>query len=350
MSSTPSLFYSSSKEIRELLSGRVRNSADLDNIDVYVDFLNKQNLPIILDIRWLSKFLGCTPEFLLSLVRSGPLAYRSYKIPKANGRGFRVINEPLPALKSIQRVILDEICSKFTIHDLCFSYALGKTIKKNAEVHLKSTYFYKFDLVNFFESISRNCVSNAFYELGYTDDVASALADLCMLEGVLPQGAPTSAMLSNVCLYNFDCYISEKLSSLGFKYSRYSDDITVSGDRFEGMVFYTIRESVNKFGYAINESKTKVFRPNSLKSVTGIQISKRLRALPKLRRSLRQEIYYITKHGIDVHSSRKNEDPVRCLSRVEGQLNYTLWVDPNDRELRLLKANLNLWKFSNGLG
>lgn len=350
MSRAPSLFYSSSKEIEEFLSKRIRNSEDLANIVAYVDFLNSKNLPIILDHRWLSKFLGCTSEFLVSLVRAGPSAYRAYNVPKANGRGFRSINEPLPALKSIQRTILDEICSKFTVHELCFSYTSGKTIKNNAEVHIHSAYIYKFDLVNFFDSINREAVSKVFYDLGYTDDISFMLADLCMLNGALPQGAPTSAMLSNVCLYEFDLYINNKLNDLGFMYSRYSDDITISGDRFDRSIFDLVKNAVTKFGHSINDNKTKVFRPNSFKFVTGIQISNKLRALPSLRRSIRQEVYYITKYGIDNHSSRKSESSVQCLSRVEGQLNYALWVDPDDLDLRALKANLTSWKLSSGLG
>lgn len=72
-------------------------------------------------------------------------------------------------------------------------------------------------------------VYQLFIESGYSESVAMMLTNLCCLEGSLPQGAPTSAALSNILMKDFDYKIGDFCKMFKIRFTRYADDMTFSG-------------------------------------------------------------------------------------------------------------------------
>lgn len=340
MLSTSTYFYDYDQVVHDVVSYSSLVSADEDVLKLYVNMLKRNHLPVLLDENWISLFFGVNANRLYSIINNTSAYYRSYKVPKKSGSGFRCIDEPLPLLKSIQRNLLDTICSAMPIHDSVYSYREGITVKDNANVHIGSQYIYKFDIENFFLNITTAKVFNSFLGVGYSSLVSSILTGLCVYGGALPQGAPTSSSISNTILYDFDCEVSNWCKARNYKYSRYSDDITVSSSVFDGDVRPYIFNVIEKHHFRINKDKFKIFRPGSAKFVTGIQLGEKIRSSAKFRKKLKDEVYYIGKFGIDNHAQRVEQEPYSCIQRIRGQINYALWVDPKDKDLLSLKSKM----------
>src|SRR5262245_405896 len=87
------------------------------------------------------------------------------------------------------------------------------------------------DVRQFFPNVTRAMVIEALVRLGYTREIAALIAELTTYKGYLPQGAPTSTLLDNLVFVPIDRYFQKFSQRLGLTYTRYVDDITLSGNR-----------------------------------------------------------------------------------------------------------------------
>ncbi|MDO7203903.1 reverse transcriptase domain-containing protein [Paraclostridium bifermentans] len=87
------------------------------------------------------------------------------------------------------------------------------------------------DISDFFPSIDFNKVFYMFYNLGYTKELCYALSKLLTYKGVLPQGAPSSPCIANVIMINIDLRLDGLAKRINSNYTRYADDITISGNK-----------------------------------------------------------------------------------------------------------------------
>ena len=104
-------------------------------------------------------------------------------------------------------------------------------------------------------------IKNLLIDSGYDASEASLIAKLCTLRNVLPQGAPTSPMLSNALLYEFDQCMDDITKKMGLKYSRYADDLTISGvnkEEVKGVLKKAEQLLKDRFSLKINENKTRI--------------------------------------------------------------------------------------------
>ena len=137
--------------------------------------------------------------------------------------------KPGKKMKFIQRWILDKILYKLDPGDYAHGFIPGKTIYTNAKAHINKDLVLGIDIKDFFPNIKFVAVYNVFKSAGYTTRVSRQLADLCTYHWKLPQGAPTSSMLANLVALNLDKKISQYCIRTNLEYSRYADDITISG-------------------------------------------------------------------------------------------------------------------------
>lgn len=103
--------------------------------------------------------------------------------------------------------------------------------------------------------------------MGYKFELATALANLCTVNNQLPQGAPTSPYIANIIFYNIDKRIFSYCQKNNLRYTRYADDITISGSNKVSFSKEIIREIVNQYNFRINESKTIMFKPGDRKKL-----------------------------------------------------------------------------------
>ncbi|HCW52765.1 MAG TPA: reverse transcriptase, partial [Clostridium sp.] len=283
--------------------------------------LKEHEIPIIKDDKELAQFLGIEYRQLRFLTYHRDVVkfdnYTRYTIPKKKG-GVRNIAAPKKILKDSQRKILDEILCKIEVSESANGFIQGKSVVSGAESHIdnKVELLINMDLENFFPTITFERVRGMFQKLGYSGYVSSLLAMICTYcermemeikgekvyvkttDRILPQGAPSSPMITNIICSKLDKRLKGLADKYGLVYSRYADDMSFSfgegniilnainkyinlntdkennqDDLNVGKIIGIISKIIKEEGFNINNQKTKFLRKNNRQSITGIVIN-----------------------------------------------------------------------------
>lgn len=215
--------------------------------------------------------------------------YTSFDIKKKNN-GVRVISAPNEDLKDIQRklgYLLEShhkafLKEKNIDNKISHGFEKNKSIITNAAVHRNNKYILNIDIKDFFDSIHFGRVRGFFnknIEFNLPLDMATVMAQLVCYKGVLPQGAPTSPIVSNLICNILDIRILNLVKKYRMNYTRYADDMTFSTndrcivDNYDG-VLEEIANELDKFGLYINDKKTRLIYKDSRQEVTGLVVNK----------------------------------------------------------------------------
>lgn len=305
----------------------------------YAEKLYENKYPIIFDLNHLGRYTKIKPEYFYKVLNAPDKFYRYFNIPKKNGQ-MRRIAEPLPLLKGIQHWILNNILNLVPVHPCAKAFKTNSSIKENAKFHLKQPVVVAVDIEDFFTNISFYKVRQAFMDIGYYKDLATVLANLCCLKSNLPQGAPTSPALSNIVMYGFDQSIYSALKKENLRYTRYADDITVSGDLAPGAIIAFLSVHLKKAGFDLNKKKTRVLQGNQRQLVTGVVVNNKLRVCRTYRKKIRQEMYYIEKFGLESHIMHCNITKSNYIKHLLGKVNHVLNINSKDMEMKKYKKQL----------
>lgn len=226
--------------------------------------------PDIQNITDISRYLGVSPLMIRAMLLKKAKHYRSFSFQKRAG-GVRQIDAPRTHLKVVQWWIYDTILNGIQPSPHSFGFVKNRSFVDNARFHLGSSHLLNVDVANFFPSISTHAVEGIFRAMGYREAVAAGLAQLTTYNSCLPQGAPTSPSLANIFMLSVDSELNEIASQNRLKFSRYADDITMSGrTRIPASVLHQIRSVLAQRGLRLNDSKTRFLGPNQQKDVTGL--------------------------------------------------------------------------------
>lgn len=303
--------------------------------------LSETGAPVILSLKHLALLIGLDFGMLRRMYYARDRFYRSYSIKKRSG-GERLIEAPYPSLKMVQRWILDNILAPSAIiHPSSVGFIRGKTIVDNALPHIGSDVILKMDIKDYFPSILEHSVSRYFNSLGYTISISNVLACLCCKDGRLPQGAPTSPMLSNVIPMRMDCIISDFAEMKSLVYTRYADDLTFSGVQIPISTIRAITEITAQFNFGINENKTRRSGKGARKIITGVSISSGHITIPRGRkRDIRQRAHYILTYGLLDHLRHIQSRDLLAGYRLLGELAYWHSVEPENEYVVSVSAKL----------
>jgi hypothetical protein len=265
-------------------------------------------------------------------------AYNVYRIPKRRG-GWREIMEPNPELKEKQRDILRWLMARqIGPSPYAHAYVLRRSIVTNARPLVGKRVVVRIDIKDFFPSIEEGHVRQALVNEGIPGSVAREIACTCTVEGRLPQGAPTSPLISNLVMKPLDYRLAGLARSRDdeFKmisYTRYADDLTFSGnDPRLNLIIHPVREILAEAGFEINRGKTLVLRRSNRQTVTGVVVNSILNVDRKLRHRLRGMLHRFKALLIE----RK---PVECdLAYLQGMIAHIGSVNPS--AARPLKAEV----------
>lgn len=303
----------------------------LADIEDYKLNLENKSLPIIYSLPHLCLLAGVNIQKIKSLCETNRISkYKRFKLKKKRG-GFRVIQTPTDELKYLQKWILVNILEKVPSHPSCKGFEKKLSIKHNAEVHLNKESILKIDLLRFYDSINEKRVYGLFRHIGYHTNLAVSLAKICTivpdsrflssfnkkeqelrkviiskLEGILPQGAPSSPKLSNLITINLDNRLSKLAAKNELCYSRYADDITFSGNlatlkKVKSTVYRIIKDE-NLF---VNYSKTKILIKGNPLFITGLSVNNAHVSIPKKRKKdIEHHLFHCIKNGVKVHLSK----------------------------------------------
>lgn len=324
------------------------------------------NLPAIVSLNHLATCAKVPYLFLRSIVqRSHADAYRKFSIRKRSG-GRRFIHVPAPPLAHVQKWINTYILRHVPVHSASFAFAPGGSIFRCAARHCGTQWLIKMDITGFFESVSEIQVFRSFREIGYQPLVSFELARIVTVGpaeqsprhsdpvwkirnenaaipaysagalGYLPQGAPTSPMLSNIVVKPVDAEIAEAARKAGLTYTRYSDDLTFSTPakdfrRSDASAFiHSVEQILSPAGFRPQHRKTKVIPPGSRKTVLGLNVDD---AGPKLRRefkdNLRLHLHYLEKYGPAEHAQAREFDTIWGMkAHLRGLIDFANMVEP----------------------
>ena len=249
---------------------------------------------------------------------------------------MRSISSPYASLGDCQRWISHHIVSRLPASKCVTAYVERKSILDHVAPHTGAERsLLVLDIQDFFPSITKRRVVGLFHSLGYNYEVSIALAGLCCLNGALPQGSPASPAISNQIARGMDRRIERICRKLELAYTRYADDICVSGNVIHSGVTKLISEAVHQSGFALNHSKTRVRRMNSTEKVlTGVNISSAAPRLPRSkRRALAHEMHFIEKFGYISHRQKRKISDPKYLLRLRGRLEFWRFVEPENAEV-----------------
>ena len=240
--------------------------------------------------------------------------YRSFNIEKRNG-SYRAIKAPRKTLKKVQKTIALELESIYKPRKSAHGFIKEKSIVTNAANHVNKKFVFNLDLSDFFETIHFGRVRNLFqsYPMSLNHSVATVLAHLCCNDDSLPQGAPTSPIISNMITYKLD----KDLHFLSVKnrctYTRYVDDLTFSFTQSRGKlpkdilslskdkeltVGKELKNIIQENGFSINAKKTRVYTREQRQEVTGLNVNDRVNVSRKFIKKVSSMLYAWNKFGL----------------------------------------------------
>ncbi|NVM91592.1 reverse transcriptase family protein [Variovorax sp. SG517] len=271
--------------------------------------------------------------------------YQRFTMPKKSG-GERHISAPMPRLKRAQYWVLDNILAKMPVHEAAHGFMPGRSIITNAAPHVGRDVVVNLDLKDFFPSIGMRRVRGVFRQLGYSSQVASLLALVCteaptdevQLDGnryfvargdrVLPQGAPTSPMITNLLCRRLDARLAASAAKLGFRYTRYADDLTFSAgpehSRDTAKLLWRVKQIVASEGLTLHPDKQQVMRRHRQQHVTGIVVNDKLSVDRDTLRRFRAVLHQAERHGPQGLQWNGNSDVIGAL---RGYANFIAMTD-----------------------
>lgn len=316
-----------------------------------------------------ARFFGVSSKRLMYHLYWHPKAYRAFEIPKRSG-GVRLIEAPPVPIVVFQTKLACALSELYRPKVTAHGFIPGRSVVTNARHHLGAKLILNIDLSDFFHSIHFGRVFGLLQKqpFSFPNKVAAVLAHLCCYKKRLPQGAPTSPVLSNLVCRNLDTKLSLVGRSVGIRYSRYADDITFSTKGPEFPSRFLVRDPdlnsvvlsddltalIRAEGFTVNDLKTRVLSRNVRQEVTGVTINVKTNVRQNYTRSLRGALWCWRQHGLDEANRRFKEkfdkkarhDGQPDLARhLEGKLAYLTMVrgvdDPVASRFRLDFASLS---------
>lgn len=277
--------------------------------------------------------------------------YINFTIPKKSG-GERIISAPVRGLKSILFSVNTLLQALYEPSKYAMGFAPGRSVVDNAKVHIGQRYIYNIDLKDFFPSIDKSRVWKRLTlpPFNFDGKMADIIAGLCSMRidengkerYVLPQGAPTSPILTNAICDTLDRRLGAVAKRFGMRYSRYADDITFSSMHYvygkDGEFMKELQRIIREQNFAINESKTRLQITGGRQEVTGIIVSDKINVTQKYARELKTILHIWGKYGymaaresyIKAHSANSVATKQSCFPKLElvlaGKLQYMKMV------------------------
>ncbi len=251
-------------------------------------------------------------------------AYAHFKIPKKSG-GFREISAPTKSLKSILTCLNVVFQSLYEPSTVAKGFLPRMSVVDNAAPHIGMLYVFNTDLKDFFPSIELGRVWTVLQlpQYGFKKDIARIVAGLCCMrvldqelstkekthyKYVLPQGAPTSPILTNMVCQKLDRRLQGIAKRFNLHCTRYADDISFSGmhNVFQpgGEFIEELKHVILDQGFTINESKTRLQKKGERQEVTGLTVCEKVNVCRKYVRDLQSILYIWERYGYSAASAR----------------------------------------------
>lgn len=283
--------------------------------------------------------------------------YHQFKIRKKKPGEFRTISAPRnTSFMVLLRYVNEILKAIYKPSEYAFGFTEGRSVVDNALRHKGMNYVFNTDIKDFFPSIDQARVWKRLQlsPFNFPDAIARLLAGLCSMRTetivniekgyyrcVLPQGAPTSPIITNMICDNLDRRLAGLAKRFGLNYSRYADDITFSSMhnvyQDGGEFRKELKRIIEGQNFKMNEAKTRLQKRGVRQEVTGIIVNEKLNVTQKYVRDIRNVLFIWERYGINAailkffpkyksekgHVKKGNPDMVNVL---DGKLMYLKMV------------------------
>ena len=319
--------------------------------------LQRFNLPVFHTPEELANWIGLPLNRLAWLVHrfsggrpeSESAAHYNFRWVKKRLGGSRLIESPKTVLKTVQSKILRELLDNVHVHGTSHGFVRGRSILTNARPHVGQAILLKFDLANFYTTVSFARVVAIFRSLGYSREVAiwlgllttSALPGNLRFQGEgpyaivpylrrhLPQGAPTSPALANLSAFGMDIRLSGLAKSFEANYTRYADDLTISGPSDMHYALATIiplvQQIVRQERFSLNNGKRRVLRAHQRMNVTGVVVNERPNVVRADFDKLKAILTNCQRHGPSTQNRNQVDD---FYHHLQGRIAHVSMLNP----------------------
>lgn len=284
----------------------------------------------------------------------GERRYRKFEIKKRSG-GVREICAPATALKIIQRKLNQALQAVYEPRNPAHGFVRDRSVVTNAKAHLGARFVLNIDLQDFFPSINFGRVRGMFMAKPYSlpAEAATVLAQICCSENRLPQGAPTSPVISNMVCARLDAEMRRLAERYACQYTRYADDITFSTKKTtfpksiartaetatgsETILGGELQKVIDDNGFSVNPLKTRLQTQLKRQAVTGLTINEFVNVSRRYINQVRAMLHAWEKHGLPLaelefqrrydKKSRNPSAPSARFKRVlRGKLDFLTMV------------------------
>ncbi|MEO1927371.1 MAG: reverse transcriptase family protein [Nautiliaceae bacterium] len=264
----------------------------------------------------------------------------TFEIPKYNDKKRTIYTTKYKTHKIILEAINEYLYEKVKLPRYVHGYVKKKNVVTNAKVHVGKKYVFKVDIKDFFPSIHKGKIIWALKNyLNLDEKQAFLIASLATVKidgkEFLPQGFPTSPVLSNLVLKRVDRRLIGIAKKYHIKYTRYADDITFSSDKniFDENFINEVEKILNKDGFKLNYEKIKLLKKGYRQTVTGLVVNEKLNVKREYVKLLRTLLFYLEKNieqygkgeGIkkaQILFEEKSNSKKDLLKVIEGKLAY----------------------------
>ncbi len=297
-----------------------------------------------------------TPQHLFTLARTKEYRYSHFQITKKSGSS-REIKTPDERLKRIQRLLncMLQIIFEPKAHYCANGFIYGRDIIRNAKPHVNKAFVLNCDIKDFFPSINFRRVKTVLelqpFDLrDKKERIGFLIANLCVYQNSLPQGAPTSPLLSNIVTQNLDRKLNTYSLSRKVKYSRYADDLSFSSNRyqFDNKFIKKIKNFLTEENFEINSKKTRVKSDMERQQVTGLVVNEKINVKREYIQKVRAMLNNWEKVGIEFARKefRRHQPPNKrnydFVDTISGHVSFIGNIrGKEDRLFKVLHLKLN---------
>jgi RNA-directed DNA polymerase len=276
----------------------------------------------------LSKLIELSEDDLVRQVELAPISYSCFKQPKKSG-GFREIRPPNKALRVIQKRIYRMLESRVRYPRWMMGGVPKRSIFLHARRHVGRQMVATFDVQSFFPSVNSNHVRTVLERFAISDAALEASIRLTTLDNKLPQGSPASCFLANLVLDPVDRQIDGLCRKHKLVFSRYVDDLAISGDydlrKFRGAII----SPIEKHGLVVAPDKMHFMGRGVAQVVTNLCVNDKLRPTRAFITDVTDDIWICLKDGGAQFLALENGLSIPKLkARLTGRVGHIHQADP----------------------
>lgn len=303
--------------------------------------LSYPNKPIS-SINSLAKALKTTVKELEYLSQNADKYFFLTKEIQKNDGSIRYTYDVYQRLKIIHDKITKNILKKVTYPDYLQGSLSKRDCISNAELHTNKKIIFKEDITNFFPSIDISIIYQVWVGLfNFSHEVSDTLAKLVTFNKKMVQGCKTSSYLANLVLWSRESIFVENLSSQGYTYTRYVDDIHISSERIisreeKTRIISGIYNLFSSINVKPNRKKQEIMPKSQQQTVHKLNVNNLKPSLPKSKRNEIRQLVFLCKKAFEDKNTTISEYTVRYNSTM-GSVNHLKRLHHKDGEQLLFK-------------